>query len=647
MLYQRRWVFVAFAAALLLFAACAPQIITVTVTTPPETVVVTATPSPTPLPTPLPPPGPKVLTVCLVGEPDTLYLYGGSRMAATRHVMEALYDGPIDHLNYAYRPVILQKVPSIADGDAVTRTVRVREGDRVVDAEGAVVELTEGVRIRPPGCHADECTVEFEGEPLWMERIEVTFALREDVTWADGEPLTAADSVFAFQVASDPATPGSRYLVERTARYRSLGKWRVKWVGLPGFIPSTYFLNFFTPLPRHQLEGRSPAELSQADETRRYPLGWGPFVVEEWIRGDHITLSRNPHYFRAAEGLPYLDQVVFKFTSGAPEMIARLLSGECDIGAQDADFEPFMPLLVQAEQHGLLKMISATGNGWEHIDFGIDPVPDYRRADFFGDVRVRQAIVQCIDRQAIVDEVAYGRSVVPDSYLPPEHPLYAGNDLVHWDYDPMAGRALLEEVGWLDEDEDGVREAHRVQGIRIGTPFEITLLTSSESTVSQQVARIVKANLADCGIRVNLEARPSWEFFADGPEGPLFGRRFDLAEMAWRFEDIPPCEHYMSSEIPDKGHWHGSNPTGYSNPDYDAVCRAALQALPGTREYEKYHKQAQVILSEELPTIPLFIWPRIALARPGVLNFALDPTAQSELWNIEVLDLQDVPPANR
>ena len=647
MLYQRRWVFVAFAAALLLFAACAPQIITVTVTAPPETVVVTATPSPTPLPTPLPPPGPKVLTVCLVGEPDTLYLYGGSRMAATRHVMEALYDGPIDHLNYAYRPVILQKVPSIADGDVVTRTVRVREGDRVVDAEGAVVELTEGVRIRPPGCHADECTVEFEGEPLWMERIEVTFALREDVTWADGEPLTAADSVFAFQVASDPATPGSRYLVERTARYRSLGKWRVKWVGLPGFIPSTYFLNFFTPLPRHQLEGRSPAELSQADETRRYPLGWGPFVVEEWIRGDHITLSRNPHYFRAAEGLPYLDQVVFKFTSGAPEMIARLLSGECDIGAQDADFEPFMPLLVQAEQHGLLKMISATGNGWEHIDFGIDPVPDYRRADFFGDVRVRQAIVQCIDRQAIVDEVAYGRSVVPDSYLPPEHPLYAGNDLVHWDYDPMAGRALLEEVGWLDEDEDGVREAHRVQGIRIGTPFEITLLTSSESTVSQQVARIVKANLADCGIRVNLEARPSWEFFADGPEGPLFGRRFDLAEMAWRFEDIPPCEHYMSSEIPDKGHWHGSNPTGYSNPDYDAVCRAALQALPGTREYEKYHKQAQVILSEELPTIPLFIWPRIALARPGVLNFALDPTAQSELWNIEVLDLQDVPPANR
>jgi peptide/nickel transport system substrate-binding protein len=637
MLQRWRGIFATFITVVLLLPACAPQIMTVTVTAPPQTVVVTATPSPSP--TPLPP-GPKVLTVCLVGEPDTLYLYGGSRLAATRHVMELLYDGPIDHLSYDYKPVILQKVPSIADGDAVMRTVRVREGSRVVSAEGDVVELTDGVRVYPRGCHTEECAVEFEGEPLWMEKMEVTFALRDDVTWADGEPLTAKDSVFAFQVASDPATPGGHYLTERTASYRSLGDWRVRWVGLPGFIDSTYFLNFFAPLPRHQLEGRSPAALLRADEIRRYPLGWGPFVVAEWVPGDQIALSRNPHYFRAAEGLPYLDRVVFKFTSDAPDLVARVLSGECDVGTQDADLKPFMPLLVQAEQHGLLKVVSATSNGWEHIDFGIVPAPEYRRADFFGDVRVRQAVVQCLDRQAIVDEVTYGRSVVPDSYLPPDHPLYAGEHLVHWDYDPTAGRALMEEVGWLDEDKDGVREAHRIQGIGTGTPFEVTLLVSSDSLASQQVARIVKAHLADCGIRVNLETRPSWEFFSDGPEGPLFGRQFDLAETAWWFDAPPPCGHYLSSEIPDKGHWHGDNSTGYSNPDYDEVCQAALQALPGTPEYVEYHQEAQVIFSEELPAVPLFMWLRVAVARPNVLSFTLDPTARSEFWNIEKLDVE-------
>jgi peptide/nickel transport system substrate-binding protein len=637
MLRQRRPILAACATVALLLAGCVTRTVTVTVTTTPKTVVVTATPSPSPLPTPS---GPKVLTVCLVGEPDTLYLYGGSRLPATRHVQAALYDGPIDYLNYTYQPVILQKVPTIANGGAVTRTVHVQEGDRVVDATGEVVELDEGVQIRPTGCYDDECVVEFEGEPLRMERLEVTFVLKKGLTWADGEPLTAADSVFAFQVASDPDTPGNRYLTDRTTDYRYLDGQRVKWYGVPGFAPLDYPLSFFAPLPQHQLERRSPAELLEAEETRRYPLGWGPFVVREWVPGDRITLTRNPYYFRADEGLPYLEQVVFRFTSGAPEVVAGLLAGECDIGTQDADFESLMPMVVEAEQRGLLEVISAPGNEWEHVEFGIDPVSSYRQADFFEDVRVRHAIVQCIDRRAIVDEVAYGRSVVPDSYLPPVHPLYAGGQLAPWDYDPTAGQALLEEVGWMDEDEDGVREARNIPGVRSGTPFEITLLTSSDSSVSQQVAHIVKAHLADCGIRVNLEAVPSQEFLADGPKGPLFGRQFDLAETAWWFGLIPPCEHYLSREIPDRNRWGGSNPSGYSNPEYDAACQAALQALPGSPGYERDHKEAQVIFSEELPAIPLFVRPQIALAREGVLNFTLDSTAESDLWNIEELDVK-------
>jgi peptide/nickel transport system substrate-binding protein len=239
-----------------------------------------------------------------------------------------------------------------------------------------------------------------------------------------------------------------------------------------------------------------------------------------------------------------------------------------------------------------------------------------------------------------VDEITYGRSVVPDSYLPPRHPLYAGDYLVHWGYNPEAGRALLEEVGWLDENEDGVREAHRIRGIPTGALFEVTLLTSSDSPASQHVARIVKAHLADCGIRVNLETRPSWEFFADGPEGPLFGRRFDMAETAWWFDVVPLCGHYMASEIPDRERWYGDNITGYSNSDYDAICQAALQALPGTPGYREYHKQTQVIFSEELPAIPLFMWLRTAVIRSNVLSFALDSTSQSELWNIETLDVE-------
>ncbi len=635
-----RFPFSALAVLALLLGACAPRVVTVTVTSPPETVVVTATPRSTTTPSPSPAPEePKVLNVCLVGEPDTLYLYGGSQLPATQHVMEALYDGPVDHRSYAYQPVILQKIPSLADGDAVRRRVYVRQGERVVDAAGQVVELDEGVRVRPSRCYTTGCEVTFESGMLAMDRLEVTFALRQDVTWSDGEPLTAEDSEFAFEVASDPATPGYRYLTERTARYRALDQWRTKWIGVPGFFDSFYALRFFPPLPRHQLEDLTPSQLPGYDGTRRAPLGWGAFVVDEWVRGDHITLSRNPEYFRADEGLPYLDEVVFKVRADAEDVTAALLSGSCDIGTHDADFSSLMPLLIRLEERDLLEVASAPGGSLALLSFGIQTSGDYERPDFFAEPRVRQAIAMCVDRQALLDEVTYGRSVPPDSYLPPGHPQYPAGELTRWTHDLAGGRTLLDEIGWRDVDDDGVREAQGIEGIPDGEPFEVTLMASADSEVSEETARVLRAQLADCGIRVALDVRPRWELFADGPEGPLFGRRFDLVVGTRGLGDRPHCERYLSSEMPEDDVWSGANITGYESSSYDAACRSARQALPGSLAYDRYHEEAQVIFSQDLPALPLFVPLRVALVRPLVENFEMDATAESELWSLESLDV--------
>jgi peptide/nickel transport system substrate-binding protein len=585
-----------------------------------------------------------VLNVCLVGEPDTLYLYGASQLAATRHVMEALYDGPIDHRSHGHQPVILQKIPSLADGDAVTRTTYVRRGETVVDAGGEVVELDEGVRVRPSGCYTTGCAVEFERGSIRMERLEVTFALRQDVTWSDGEPLTAEDSAFAFEIASDPATPGYRYLTERTASYRAIDQWHTRWVGVPGFADRSYALRFFPPLPRHQLQDLTPDQLPAYAGTRRTPLGWGPFVVDEWVRGDRITLSRNPEYFRADEGLPHLDQVVFQVKADRWEVLAALLSGSCDIGTHDADFTPLMPLLMRLDDQGLLQVPSAPGRGLVLMSFGIESSSDRRRPGFFAEPRVRQAIAKCIDRQVLIDEITHGRSVAPDSYLPPTHPLYPAGELTQWEYDLTGGRTSLDEIGWRDLNDDGVREAQDVEGIPDGEPFDVTLLASADSDASQETARILRAQLADCGVRVTIDARPRWELYAGGPEGPLFGRRFDLVEATWWLEDPPRCGRYLSSEIPEDDAWNGANITGYRSPSYDAACRAAQRALPGSSAYDRYHIEAQIIFSQDLPALPLYVPLRVALARPLVEDFDVDATAESELWNLESLDVRTEAP---
>jgi peptide/nickel transport system substrate-binding protein len=603
-------------AILALCAACAQP------TAPPPT----STPSPTPSPTP----EPKVLTVCLPDEPEGLYLYGTASMAA-RHVWQAIYDGPLDSRNYAYQPVILTAIPDLADGSAAVEAVTVQASDRVLAASGEVVELTPGVTVSDAGGER----VTFDGTPMPMQRMVVTFTLQPDVYWSDGALLTADDSVFSFELASDLNTPTDKHVVERTASYRAADVRTVVWSGVPGFLDQAYFLNFWHPLPRHAWGHLSAAELLTAEASTRQPLGWGPFVLREWTPGDHITVARNPIYFRAPQGLPRLDEVTFRFITDPATLTRELVGGRCDVVTHDAA-DTVRAALPDPSPVELLSTYDAR---WELLAFGISPAIGYDRPDFFEDVRVRQAVALCIDRQAVVNQVLGSPDRVAHSTIPPEHPLYASEALVTWGYATAAGGTLLATVGWYDEDGDGVREAHNIPGIADGTPFQVTYHTTDEPP-RVQTAQAIQTYLAECGIQASVETVPPESLFAPGPEGVLFGRRFDLAQFAWRAQSDPLCDLFLSSQIPGPGNWDRPNVAGFIDDAYDTACQSALDATPGSREYAAGHAEAQRIFSERLPVLPLFQRLKVTLARSPIIGLAPDPTQDSELWNIEQLDLR-------
>jgi len=598
----------------------------------------TVLPIPTPSPTPSPTPEPKRLTVCLPDEPNSLYIYGTDNPAA-QHVWQAIYDGPLDSRNYAYQPVILTGIPSLADGSAAVETVTVQSGDRVLAASGEVVELAPGMLIE----NADGQRVTFDGAPVLMQRMVVTFTLHPSLAWSDGAPLTADDSVFSFELAADSssalagalATPTGEHLVEHTAAYRAADARTVVWSSVPGFLDHAYFLNFWHPLPRHAWGHLSAAELLGADVSTRRPLGWGPFVLHEWVPGDHITVARNPLYFRAPEGLPRLDEVTFRFIPDPATLAGELLAGRCDVVTHDAadDVRAALPDPSQ------VKALSTYDARWEVLAFGISPAMGYERPDFFEDVRVRQAVALCIDRQAVVQQVVEPPGRVLHSTLPPEHPLYAGEALTAWGYDPAAGQKLLAAAGWYDEDGDSAREAHNIPGTNDGTAFQVTYRTTGDP-LRAQMAQLIQTYLAGCGIRATVESIPAETLFAPGPEGVLFGRRFDLAQFSWRVQSDPLCDLFLSSHMPDTDHWDGPNVVGFLDDAYDTACLSALEALPGSNEYAAGHTEAQRIFSERLPVLPLFQYPKATLVRTTVIGLAPDPTQASELWNIEQLDLR-------
>ncbi|MGD8586300.1 MAG: hypothetical protein PVJ75_13205, partial [Chloroflexota bacterium] len=192
---------------------------------------------------------------------------------------------------------------------------------------------------------------------------------------------------------------------------------------------------------------------------------------------------------------------------------------------------------------------------------------------------------------------------------------------------------------YLDSDEDGIREDPGS-----GAPFKVTLLGALGNDVDEQVAEMFQEDLVQCGIEVAVSFIRSDDYFADGPDGKLFGRQFDLAAFPWLISIEPNCALYLSSRTPGpENNWNRNynNNTGFRNDEFDAACSQALASLPGTDEYVQSHQEALRIWSEQLPIIPLFMRLKVAATGPGVLNFGTDPTQSSELWNLYELDLQE------
>jgi peptide/nickel transport system substrate-binding protein len=608
----------------------------------------TALPSPTAtLPSPtatLPEPTatsePRTFVYCTGNGPESLYLYADNSIELGQ-VLHAIYDGPIDERSFDYQPVILEKLPSLADGDAQLQPVTVSAGDQVVDASG---------------CQSEDCALDYDGtSDLEMDQLSATFQLLPGLTWSDGAPLTAADSVYSYKLAADPATPGvedtNKTTIAHTASYMALDDLHVAWVGLPGYLDSTFFINFWSPLPQHLWGALSAAELLEAEVSTQKPVGWGPYIIQERIPGESITLSRNGHYFRAEEGLPHFDRLVFRFIGvDANESLERLLNGECDavdIAAFYRAVQPdLMEQLSELDARGQIQAIFTVGSTFEHLDFGIQP-QSYDdgwqpgdRPDFFGDVRVRRAFALCMDRQHMA-EAATAQALVLDTYLPPQHPLY-NPEVRKYPFDAAAGSALLGEAGWVSG-EDGVR-VYTGENPRIPPGTRLSVQEDASKVVNSEAVGIMVASLAECGIEVNVSYWDPVDLFSSGSEGIIFGRNFELAQFLWLMGATPPCDLYLSEQIPGEDPqvfpfgWDGQNDPGFRDSQYDQACQAALQSLPGQPGYAENHLKAQQIFAEQLPVVPLYLSIRTAITRPDFCGQILDPSENVNTWNIEAFD---------
>ena len=287
------------------------------------------------------------LAICTSSLPASLFPYDGSQTISKRNILAMLQEPGFYREGGDLVPDILTKVPTQGDGDLRLEAVPVQSGQLVLDAQGELVVLKTGVRVRPSGCRQADCVVVWEdGVTAQMDHMVVDFELKPGLTWSDGTPVTATDSYFSYLLASDPKAPGLKWAEERTAAYQIIDDKVVQWVSRPGFTTSQLEYFFWKPLPAYRFMDAMDWDTVSSDPgMMQAPLSYGPYVMASWESGQ-IVFQANPYYYQ--EGYPLIDMILYKHIAGGTDAAwDALRSGNCDVLDASFGFEDDLALLTE------------------------------------------------------------------------------------------------------------------------------------------------------------------------------------------------------------------------------------------------------------------------------------------------------------
>ncbi|MDE1992380.1 MAG: hypothetical protein KGI75_07735 [Rhizobiaceae bacterium] len=390
-----------------------------------------------------------------------------------------------------------------------------------------------------------------------------TFKLRPGVKWSDGQPFTAEDVVFTLNTFGKFNTYLTKLMPlveEASAPDETTFVLKLK-------QPLTATLDLFDKevfplMPKHVYDGKdvatNPANLA--------PVGLGPFKFDSWQSGQSITFVRNDNYWD--KGKPYLDSVVFALIPNSQQRLNAIVNGEINW------FQPEVSQVKatqDAAKSGKIKVEQIVNNAPETavVDFNITREP-------LANVKVRQALFQAIDRNRVAQDVYQGLAstvvnAIPSQFTQLNDPSIDYSKL--YPFDPVAAGKLLDEAGYPLKD---------------GKRFSIDLAVIAVPPY-EQVAQVVQSQWSAIGIDVKLSAL-ELQIWTD----KVYKQHDFDASVISLTGRTNPVLGVDRSFVCNQGSVPFANPTGYCNPEFDAVALAAA-AAPADQQRALYKKYAEIV----------------------------------------------------
>ncbi|MEL6439784.1 MAG: peptide ABC transporter substrate-binding protein [Cyanobacteria bacterium J06621_8] len=466
----------------------------------------------------------------------------------------------------------------------------------------------------------------------------VTWKLKQDVKWSDGELFTAEDVVFTYDFITNPqvgaVSSGTYEVVESVeavddytikVNFKEVNPaWSLIFVGAEGMI-----------LPEHVYESFSGANARSAPANLK-PVGTGAYRVVDFRPGDIVIYKANPE-FRQTQQLGF-ERIELKGGGDATSAARAVLQ------TGDADFafnlQVEAPVLDKLAEAGQGKVVSNYGALSERLLINhSDPnqvAPSGERSSidfphpFLSDRTVRQALALAINRDIIAQELygVTGKATANFLVAPPE---YASPN-TSYEYNPQKAQELLDNAGWKDTNGNGTRDK---DGVEMQLVFQ-----TSVNPLRQKTQAVIKQGLQAIGMGVELKSiDPSVYFSSDTSNSDTLERFYADLQMYTTGNTSPDPGAYMNfvtcEQIPQKANnWTGDNNTRYCNPEYDTLLQQASQELDPDQRQQLFIEMNDLLINDVV-VIPL-------VHRADVMAFSnsltgYEPTA----WDMRTWDIMN------
>lgn len=418
--------------------------------------------------------------------------------------------------------------------------------------------------------------------------ITYTFHLRPNVLFSDGSPMTSDDVLYSWvRAANDPAQIWTFTL---TALKRDADG-QVEGITAPDEATVVVELAqpwapFLSDVAMFNMSIVSKA-FAEGNEERLVQecMGTGPFALQEWKKGESLTLVKNEHYWE--EGLPLLDSVVVNLVPDDNARILQLQGGELD-GMKDVPSSRVPELQLDPN----LKVYQFPSTETRYITLNIRNAP-------LDDVHARRALQYATDRQTLIDVVLFGVGVPATSFMP-KGALYWNDTLQPYAYDPIKAQEELAQSKTPN-----------------GFPLEIKILAGSAD--DETLATALKDMWSQIGVELTITPVESTVKNDD-----YNNREFQAMTNYWTNDIVDPDELVAYAVLPESSDAFG---TGWSNQEAQDLARQGAEELDPAKRQEIYFR-IQELFNEESPMLALYYKPYVDVTTTKVHNFSHPPTGQ-------------------